>query len=183
MHSGGFGNTGHLDKEIDLSGSEGLNGMILTASTLCDGFMTLDEEVAKFHLPALGEHLTVFAQEHEIVLLHSLNALSTVALKRAHLTAFPVSFGARVFIAEADPKPPCLRPTSSHAKAGRFMGLGGSGTPDNYEPCPLGTSSRSSATACTNRLHGILNNFDILDCASCQGRFCDDGVGLTLCRQ
>ena len=88
-----------------------------------------------------------------------------------------------MFIAEADPKPPCLRPTSSHAKSGRFMGLGGSGTPDNYEPCPLGTSSRSSATACTNRLPGIFNNFDILDCASCQVRFCDDGVGLTLCRQ
>ena len=58
------GNYNQFHNEIDLSGSEGLNGMILTASSLCDGFMKLDEEVANFHLPALGEHLTVFAQEH-----------------------------------------------------------------------------------------------------------------------
>ena len=50
--------------------------------------------------------------------------------------------------------------------SGRFRSLGGSGTPDNCELCPPGTSSPSGATACTNCLPGMFNDYDILECVT-----------------
>ena len=61
---------------------------------------------------------------------------------------------------------------------GRFKSLRGTGTPDNRESCPPGTSSRSGAPACTNCLTGMFN--DILECASCLSGFFDDGFWLTI---
>ena len=73
--------------------------------------------------------------------------------------------------------------TCGPCAAGRFKSLGGSGTPDNCELCPPGTSSPSGATACTNCLPGMFNDYDILECASCQPGFFGDDVGLTMCQQ
>ena len=61
--------------------------------------------------------------------------------------------------------------TCGPCAAGRFKSLGGSGTPDNCELCPPGTSSLSGATACTNCLPGMFNDYDILVCASCEPGF------------
>ena len=73
--------------------------------------------------------------------------------------------------------------TCGPCAAGRFKSLGGSGTPDNCELCPPGTSSPSGATACTNCLPGMFNDYDILECASCQPGFFGFGFGLTMCQQ
>ena len=61
--------------------------------------------------------------------------------------------------------------------------LGGSGTPDKFEVCPPGASSPSGATACTNCLLGMFNDYEILECACCQLGFFGDGVGLTICQR
>ena len=72
--------------------------------------------------------------------------------------------------------------TCGPCEAGRFKSLGGSGTPDNCELCPPGTSSPSGATACTNCLPGMFNDYVILECASCQPGFFGFGFGLTMCQ-
>ena len=54
--------------------------------------------------------------------------------------------------------------------AGRFKSLGGSGSSD-------------SCAACTHCLPGTFNDYEMLECASCQAGFFSDGVGRTVCQE
>ena len=65
----------------------------------------------------------------------------------------------------------------------RARSFGGSDTPDKCEPCPLGTSSRSGATACMECLPGMFNDYGILESVSCQLGFFSDGLEPKMCQQ
>ena len=67
--------------------------------------------------------------------------------------------------------------------ASRASAAGGNGTSDSCELCPPGASSPAGATACAECLLGMFNEYDILECASCQPGFFGDGVGLTMCQE
>ena len=123
---------------------------------------TLSRSRPPLRLLRTGEHDEKLMKSHHLALSAALNVL---APERADYTGVKVQGGslesATVIVWE--PR--------------------GSVTPDKCEPCPLGTSSRSGATARTECLHGMFNDYGILESVSCQLGFFSDGVEPKMCQQ